>query len=687
MNLTKLFAKIFAVSPQTINFVADSKNYYLKRLYWLIPLTIWSVVYYNLNPLFLKFQVDSLTQNWTNIWQISLGATIYVFLTIVIIYLILNILDYIFKYIVEIFTLKLKQSTEAFLEDKFWNLLKTFDGVFLDGQNNIRIIRNLQWEITNIDRKFFDLVRLSIQGIVGIFALVAVLPLIHPYLILVAFFNIILGSFLDYLQNQTWRKYEILESRQNEERWDIKWGLINNFLIALSNNWLKDLLFSYNKIRANYFQTKYKQDQSDQFFLLLKNFLETLAYIGGILIAGYLFITGQIPLGTFVIFDIYISRFKNQLDILANMFRTFLDLKFQLFRFNFFINLKAKLDLTQIQDFKTNTINKIIIKNLQFSYPKAYDEEIAYIQALKKQVGIFQEIDQKQNFPKLQNLSLKLKIEKIWEYFKNKIFYQTFSSWQRENIKKELETLEKTLVVKENPTVLKSINLELKKGNIYAIVGYNGAGKTTLVKLLKRLIDPANGRIIIESNQKRFNLLNIDPLIWKEYLANLEQTSFLWESLSVRENLILGSNNPNLKDKTIFEALKKVGLEKIKNLNDKIGENLELSGGQKQLLEIARIYLQQKPVIILDEGTNQLDVEKEENILNILKEIKKNAIVIFITHRITTAAKCDFIVTLENGRITNFDKPKNLIVSNKDNLFKTFWQKQVGEFELLNKNT
>jgi ABC-type multidrug transport system fused ATPase/permease subunit len=112
-------------------------------------------------------------------------------------------------------------------------------------------------------------------------------------------------------------------------------------------------------------------------------------------------------------------------------------------------------------------------------------------------------------------------------------------------------------------------------------------------------------------------------------------------------------------------------------LNLIIGENLELSGGQKQLLEIARVILQQKPILILDEGTNQLDAEKEQLVLDLLQQAKKQAIVIFITHRMTTTKKCDQILVLENGQITATGTPEQLLEAKQKNLFKTFWETQV----------
>jgi ABC-type multidrug transport system fused ATPase/permease subunit len=126
-------------------------------------------------------------------------------------------------------------------------------------------------------------------------------------------------------------------------------------------------------------------------------------------------------------------------------------------------------------------------------------------------------------------------------------------------------------------------------------------------------------------------------------------------------------------------VIKKVGLDKsINSLDQIIGEDLELSGGQSQLLEIARVLIQKKPIVIMDEGTNQLDAEKEDAIMQLLLEIKKNAIVIFITHRMTTCKNCDEVLVLEEGVIKASGNPETLLHSKQKNLYQKFWNLQVN---------
>jgi ABC-type multidrug transport system fused ATPase/permease subunit len=343
------------------------------------------------------------------------------------------------------------------------------------------------------------------------------------------------------------------------------------------------------------------------------------------------------------------------------------------------LHIKPKLDL-KIQDKpKLKSIDEITLQNLNFTYPKFYEEEKTYFAKMRQRVGGATKLDDPIKKPiKQTKKGLLGSFQKFYNWLQNKISHQSLSVWRRKNLLKEMGELEKMFAKTEaNKVVLEDISYTFKKGFIYGIVGYNGAGKSTLTKLLKRTIDPSEGNILI--NQK--NLKTIDPIYWKNYLASLEQESFLWESLSVKENLLLGLNSKEaskIKDKDLWKALELVDLkDSVNSLDAIIGENQEFSGGQAQLLEIARLYLQQKPIMILDEGTNQLDAVKEQKILNILHEIKQNSIVLFITHRMTTTQKCDEILILDQGKIVASGKPQELLKAKTPNLFQEFWNIQV----------
>lgn len=682
----KLLAKIFAVSPDVITFISDSKKNYTKRLWILLPLAGWASFFSTINPLFIKWTIDSLTEGWTAFSQIQLNSVWLVFLTIISLLAILSILDSFFSYLQGVLLLRLNKDTESFLEDKFANFLTGFDGAFLSGENNLRLIRNLQWNIGSNQQKLISLAQKVVETIVGLVTLAFVLPLIHPYLLMLIFGSVALDSILDYFQNQIWRKYELLESRQQEQKLQLSWRINSYFNKLLENGWINQILATYRKRRASWIETSVAQGRSDQTFILFKNLSGLVLNIGSLVIAGWLFSTGQIPIGTFVVFQLYISRVKGQLQGLGEIFRWIFELRFELFRYDFLIHIKPKLDFTISNKPRFKNIESLTITNLNFKYPEFYKEEKEYFDQMKTRIIGVTKIDKKlENLPEKSNLPLEQKNQKLnifsraFNYLKNKISHQSLSVWRRKNLEKELAELEKMFATAgDNKIVLDNLNFTFNKGNIYAIVGYNGAGKTTLTKLIKRTIDPTSGDIYVNQT----SLKTIDPNFWKSYIAAIEQENFLWESLTVRENLLLGLNQIEAKkitNKELYKIIDRVGLkDKIKDLDLIVGENLELSGGQKQLLEIARVIIQKKQILILDEGTNQLDAKKEQLVLDLLQEVKKQAIIIFITHRMTTTRKCDQVLVLESGKITATGTPTKLLAKNESNLFKNFWDTQIN---------
>ena len=694
-------SRIFAVSPEVIDFISDSKTNFRNKIALLIPLTGWASFFGAISPLFLKLVIDSLTNNSTSLASIELKSVWVVILVIIGGLGLINILDNLFQFLKNVLLLKINQQTQVFLEDKFSSFLTRFDSAFLGSENNLRLVRNLQFNIQSTQDKFVKLAQSSIETVVGTVTLIFVIPYIHPLLSVLILASVLLDSALDFWQNQNWRKYELLQSRQAEEKNGLNWRIIWYFNKLLENGWILQILESYKLRRAKWMKTSFSQGYNDQVFGLFRDFSTTILRVGSLLVAAWLFLNGHIAIGTLVVFQLYISQIKSQLQSFGNIFRNLFELRFELFRYDFLIHIQPKLDYTVSEKPDLSNLKSVEITNLTFTYPKFFEDEKEYLKQMKIRIGgikpknggkdnLKSEPSDDQNNARddvsnktqkdLNKVSNKGFIKSTLDKIVLKITNNSLNVSQRKDLLEELEELEKMFLTTENnKIVLKNINLNLQQGKIYGIVGQNGAGKTTLMKLIKRTIDPTSGKIIV-SNSKE--LKTIDPLHWKNYIGNVNQDNFLWEALTVRENLLLGLNQTeiaNFTDERIFEVIKKIGLShKITSLDLIIGENLELSGGEKQLLELARVVLQKKPLIILDEATNQLDAGKEEIVLNLLQELKQEAIIIFITHRMTTTKKCDQVIVLENGVITATGSPNQLLEAKEENLFQSFWRKQIG---------
>lgn len=205
--------------------------------------------------------------------------------------------------------------------------------------------------------------------------------------------------------------------------------------------------------------------------------------------------------------------------------------------------------------------------------------------------------------------------------------------------------------------ILENINLNIKSGEIIGIIGPSGEGKTTLVRILLSLIEPSKGDILIKNNSFKIPLnKNI-----RKYISYVPQENTLISG-TIKENILLGNLKASNKD--IKEALSLANTLPFINLlpnkfNTEINENSScISGGQAQRISIARAFLKKAPIIILDEATSALDKKSEEFILNSLKTLDYNPIIIIITHKDTPLNICNSVYELKNKSLSLIKKSK-----------------------------
>ena len=226
-----------------------------------------------------------------------------------------------------------------------------------------------------------------------------------------------------------------------------------------------------------------------------------------------------------------------------------------------------------------------------------------------------------------------------------------------------LEKIKNPTITVENVTfhypnaakiVLKNINFTIPYGQNLALIGENGAGKTTLVKLLIRVYDPTEGRILLNG----IDLKNIPENILFKIYSTLFQ-SFGKFYLTIRENMELGAGT-KLTDEEYIKTLKLSSAWNYvnnfpKKLDQQLGPNytdgVDLSGGQWQQLAISKALVRQTPVLILDEPTSSVDAKAETEIFDRLSNETKDRTVIFISHRFSTIKDANRIVVIDKGKI------------------------------------
>jgi subfamily B ATP-binding cassette protein MsbA len=199
--------------------------------------------------------------------------------------------------------------------------------------------------------------------------------------------------------------------------------------------------------------------------------------------------------------------------------------------------------------------------------------------------------------------------------------------------------------------ILHEINLEVRRGEMLALVGPSGAGKSTLVNLIPRFYDVSSGRILVDDHDVRS--LTLDSL--RKQIAQVTQETILFND-TVRNNIAYGQ--PDTAKELVEQAAKHALahdfiLRMPQGYDTIIGEKgFRLSGGEKQRIAIARAILKNAPILILDEATSALDSESESLVQIALSNLMQNRTVVVIAHRLSTVRRATRTVVLEHGRIT-----------------------------------
>ena len=226
-----------------------------------------------------------------------------------------------------------------------------------------------------------------------------------------------------------------------------------------------------------------------------------------------------------------------------------------------------------------------------------------------------------------------------------------------------------------NEKVLDNVSFTAKQGEITALVGPSGGGKTTVSRLAARFWDATSGNITVGG----MNISNIEPETLLSLYSIVFQDVTLFNT-SVAENIRLGKKDAT--DEEVLAAAKLANcdefVQKLANGYDtEIGENgCNLSGGERQRISIARAFLKNAPIILLDEATASLDVENETLIQTALSRLIKDKTVIVIAHRMRTVENADKIVVLSDGKIAECDTPDKLM--QKDSIFKHMTELQTA---------
>ena len=211
---------------------------------------------------------------------------------------------------------------------------------------------------------------------------------------------------------------------------------------------------------------------------------------------------------------------------------------------------------------------------------------------------------------------------------------------------------------KDKP-VLQDISFEIKAGDRVGIMGFTGAGKSTLISLLMRFYDTSAGMIALDGNDiKNYKLAD-----YREQFSLVLQEPVLF-STTIRENICYGK--PGATEQEIIEAARAANahdfiMKCINGYDTEVGERgMQLSGGERQRISIARAFIKNAPVLILDEPTSSVDIKTEAQIMEAMERLMAGRTTFMITHRLDTLNSCNIILHLEHGKLVDIVRDHDL---------------------------
>lgn len=255
---------------------------------------------------------------------------------------------------------------------------------------------------------------------------------------------------------------------------------------------------------------------------------------------------------------------------------------------------------------------------------------------------------------------------------------------KNENAKKNLSVVQGEIKFsnvqfsyQDAPLLFEQLSVCIPGGQKVGLVGYSGAGKSTFVALILQLYDIEQGRICIDGQ----NLQDITQKSLWDHIAMIPQDPSLFQR-SIMENILYGK--PSATHEEVIAATKKAQLHELVmqlplGYDTLVGDRgVKLSGGQRQRLAIARAFLKNAPILILDEATSQLDSITENGIQESLIELMRDKTTLVIAHRLSTLAHMDRILVFDKGQIVQ-DGPHSILFEQKG-LYRNLWDAQVGGF-------
>ena len=591
-------------------------------------------------PLLLKLETDQLVEQntriifWSEIWAFQ------VFLIILWCIVLVNILE---TCLSSLSSIILNSKEDLLRNEVQFHLFKRMKNMEIGTAMSNRykyLTEIVDQSIQNLTNTLTNIPKSTIQFVIEIVGITLIYLYFDIRLLFVVIFSALIAYILEKITRNISKKYEV---HWKFSLWREVWRYARLFLqnfAPLSMSWgLLSTLSNYEKVLKEENKHTIKRDFSNFFWnlntLINYNIRDVILKV----IVGYGVFMWTNSVGMVVLVVTSMGTIWNLISSILSLHIHYKQILFDqeslILLFQIIASVWDKPWVWKIEN--------IAFQKVSFTYPNLAYCEKEYIQIVKK-------------------------------YFSDK----TRSQYSHLDTQMEylIDTLEDDMKT-EYPTTLTSISLSFNKGKVYGIVGKNGAWKTTLMYLLAWFYRGYKGEILMNWEKTR----NISNDFFLTHISFLTQSPFMldWWT-SIRENIFLWVDTDN-KEAQAWRYFEKFWLakkiQKLKKwIDSEIWNDVDFSGGEIQLLTFIRLLLQDRDVIILDEGTNQLDAENEILVLNELLRYKQDKIIIFITHRMSTISKVDEIYCIENNSISHNGNHQSLLWD-ANNPYARFYKAQV----------
>ncbi len=611
-----------------------------KKIFWLLLLDgfitwILSIV----TPLLLKFETDQLMEKqsmMTFLWNLN---GFQVFVGILLIMLLSDIISRLVSRISEIILAAEKDYLKNHIQlelFKHMNAMEVGRAMNSRFKNLTRVLEN---EFSEFPNTIMEFPRDILQKIIQITGITAIFIYFDIKLLIIVVISSIISYFIERYADILRQKYDIhWKFSLGQKVWFYNDLFLRSFPQLATNGAVKSTLKSYQELLDQQIHYGLKKNWTDLIWTVSRLFTGSISQMLIKMIVGYSVFQWTQSIGMVALVVSSMGTVEEIMARLLTLRKDYLRFRFQESSILLFLEMCEPIGT--VQQFQDH-IKSIQLENLSFSYPNLKSYEKQYMEIVE-------------NFMK---------------------WWKTGSKWIDEAFEDMIKCIQED-AERKMPVVLHGTSLTLESWKIYGIVGKNGAGKTTLMQLISWFFRSYWGEIHFNNE----NIRDWSPELFASKISFLTQEPFFmgyWST--IRQNLLLGVWN--VEDAKIWSYLEKFSLaDKIRKsadgLESEIGEKIDFSWWEKQILTFIRLLLQDRPIIIMDEGTNQLDAENEIVVMNELLQQKENKIIIFITHRMSTISRADWIYCMEWSTISWSWTHKSLLAE-WNNAYARFYKAQV----------